>query len=278
MKIATQPNVKLVGQSGLDPEAFMEFLDEHGIEWPEFEAKYEEAAKIGEEALHDLIDDPSWIMELGGRTCYMSFGGKGRSHEDHIRHIIEVGHGSVLEHISFNFQIWNVSRSLTHELVRHRAGFAFSQLSQRYVGGENIDFVLPPSLAELFKTIGDPLYKKWVQHMENSLALYGELTDALAELYQDLPDKTERRKKARQAARSVLPNATETKILVSANARAVRHFIEMRANPAADLEIRQLAIEIYKIMADKFPLVVYGMELVKLVDGSDGVESKFKKV
>lgn len=184
---------------------------------------------------------------------------------------------SVLEHVQFNFEVWQISRSCSHEIIRHRAGFAYSQLSQRYVDSSSVRFIIPPGIQELQKS--NPLaYRKWLAHCEMSRQLYEQLTTDLAELYQDLPQATERRKKARQAARSVLPNATETKMLMSANGRAVRHFIEMRASAAADLEIRVLAVKMFKLMEKNFPLIVYGMSLVVLPDGTEAVESKFRKV
>ena len=184
---------------------------------------------------------------------------------------------SVLEHCNFNFAIWAVSRSLTHELVRHRVGFSYSQISQRYVDSSNTAFVVPPAIQELEKNKAT-VYQKWLDHMVASQDLYSELTEVLSEMYQDIDDKTEKRKKARQAARSVLPNATETKIFVTCNGRAVRHFIEMRANPAADLEIRMLAVDMFKIMEKEFPLIVYGMKVITLEDGTFGIESSHRKV
>jgi len=97
-------------------------------------------------------------------------------------------------------------------------------------------------------------------------------------MYGDIDSKLERRKKARQAARSVLPNATETKIVVSMNARAVRHLIELRANPAADVEIRALAVKVYRILQDKAPLFAHGLRVVNLDDGTECVESKHRRV
>lgn len=152
-----------------------------------------------------------------------------------------------------------------------------SQLSQRYVDSSNVKFIIPPAIQEL-KNTNPELYHKWKDFCLQSRDFYAELTEALSELYCDLSDKTEKRKKARQAARSVLPNATETKIFWTANGRAVRHIIETRANQAADLEIRNLAVKLFDIMQKEFPLICHGMRLVKLSDGTNGVESDFKKV
>jgi thymidylate synthase (FAD) len=270
MKLFTKPRVELVGRQVMDINGIVAFLQEHDLVWPELQKKLDSNMDLGDR-------DCEWLIEMAGRGCYMSFGGKGRSHEDHIRHLIEVQHGSVLEHANFNFHIWGVSRSLTHELVRHRAGMAYSQLSQRYVDSSDCAFVIPPAIQKL-QMIKPEVYLKWLTFIGQAQELYSELTEELGEMYSDIESKTEKRKKARQAARSVLPNATETKIFTSMNGRAVRHFIEMRANAAADLEIRMLAVDIFKIMEREFPLVVYGIELIKLSDGTEAVESKFRKV
>ncbi len=265
----TEPQVALVGHMVMNIEGVVEFLDKHNVEWPALRSKLSSMLDLGDR-------DCEWLVEMAGRTCYMSFSGKGRNHEEHVKHLIEVLHGSVLEHAQFNFEVWDISRSCSHEIVRHRAGFAYSQISQRYVDSSNVCFIVPPGIQVLSKTNPD-IYRDWVAHCERSRQLYEQLTIQLAELYKDLPDKTERRKKARQAARSVLPNATETKIFMSANGRAIRHFIEMRASAAADLEIRNLAMKIFRIMEVKFPLLTHGMKVVKLPDGTEAVESEFRK-
>src|SRR6185295_19115258 len=108
-----------------------------------------------------------------------------------------------------------VSRSLTHELVRHRAGFAYSQLSQRYVDESEASFVIPPAV------IGDEkLEAQWRDQIEQAQRAYVALVEQLMERYGWVADRVHRRKMSREAARAVLPNATETKIVVTANARA----------------------------------------------------------
>src|SRR5438874_3550342 len=95
-----------------------------------------------------------------------------------------------------------------------------------------------------------------------------QLTEKLQERFRDEPDKTLRRKLARQAARSVLPNATETKIFVTANARALRHFIELRGSRHAETEIRQLAVQVLRVMQKEAPHLFGDYELVPLPDGT----------
>lgn len=271
MKLVAKPRVELVGRQVFDIEGVLKFLEEHDLEWPEVQNKFNSNLDLGD-------TDSEFIVEMGARLCYMSFGKKqSRSHEDHIKHLIEVGHTSCLEHAKFNFCIWNVSRSLTHELVRSRIGVGYSQLSQRFVNSSDCMFVVPPAIQQL-KEFDNTTYQMWIAHMERSQKLYSLLADKLGEMYNDIKDKTEKRKKSLQAARSVLPNATETKIFVSLNGRSARHFIQLRANPAADLEIRQLAVEIYKIIHREWPILTYGLSLVTLPDETEGVESDFKRV
>lgn len=270
----TEPEVVLVGKPIMEIDGVIRFLEEHNYRWPEFQKKLESMVSLGD-------DDGEWLVEMAGRNCYQSWAKegekpKGRNHEEHVKHLIEVGHGAAIEHANFSFLIWNVSRSLTHELVRHRIA-SFSQLSQRYVDSSDVSFVVPPAIQELAK-IDPDAYRAWVEHCELSRQLYEELTTKMSNMYEDIESKLERRKKARQAARSVLPNATETKIFVTMNARAVRHLIELRANPSADVEIRSLAVKIYKILQDKAPLFAHGMEIVKLEDGTEGVSSAHRRV
>src|SRR6185295_7699504 len=104
-----------------------------------------------------------------------------------------------------------------------------------------------------------------IAHMHQA---YMKLVEGLTDKFKDEPDKTLRRKLARQAARSVLPNATETKICVTANARALRHFIEMRASRHAEVEIRKLAVQVLRIMQSEAPHIFGDYQLVALPDGT----------
>ena len=187
--------------------------------------------------------------------------------------LLQVGHGSVLEHAVWNFIFTGVSRSLTHELVRHRAGWGYSQLSQRYVDESDTDFVEPDLVAE------DPeLHEVWLSCMQECQAAYRKLADGLTARLESLEDKTLRRKIARQTARSVLPNATETKIFVTVNARALRHFIELRCNEHAESEIRKLAAEVCRIMQKEAPNLFGDYQLLDLPDGTQAARTEHRKV
>jgi thymidylate synthase (FAD) len=179
----------------------------------------------------------------------------------------------VLEHAAWNFIFAGVSRSLTHELVRHRAGWGYSQLSQRYVDESVAEYVEPDVIA------ADPeLHELWLATIRHTHEAYVKLAEGLQAKLQDEPDRTLRRKLARQAARSVLPNATETKIFATANARAIRHFIEMRGNRHAETEIRKLAVKLLLIMRKEAPNLFRDYELHTLADGTQEATTPYRKV
>jgi thymidylate synthase (FAD) len=148
-----------------------------------------------------------------------------------------------LEHANYSVLLEGVSRSLTHELVRHRAGFAYSQLSQRYVDESHAAFVVPPAV------IGDEkLEAMWKTQVESAQSTYVALVEQLMERYGWVADRVHRRKMAREAARAVLPNATETKIVVTGNARAWRTLLELRSSEGAEMEIRRLALATLRLL------------------------------
>ncbi|BCI52796.1 flavin-dependent thymidylate synthase [Mycolicibacterium litorale] len=215
-------------------------------------------------------DGGSALVEFAGRACYQSWSKpnpRTATNASYLRHIIDVGHLSVLEHASVSFYITGISRSCTHELIRHRH-FSYSQLSQRYVPEHDAQVVVPPGvegdaeLEELFTAAADA-----------SRAAYTELLAKLeAKLMGDEPREgraTLRRKQARQAARSVLPNATETRIVVTGNYRAWRHFVAMRASEHADVEIRRLAIACLRELVAVAPAVFADFEITALSDGTE---------
>jgi thymidylate synthase (FAD) len=256
--ILRDPKVYLVGRQTVDDAAVAEFLADHEVS--HWTTDTDEAGEM--------------LVEIAGRLCYLSFA-KPRpgGNKAYIGHILEVGHGSVLEHAVFNFIITGVSRSFTHELIRHRAGFGYSQLSQRFVDESDASFVEPDPIAE------DPeLHRIWVEAIEQSHAAYRRLAEGLNARFAGIEDRTLRRKKAREAARSVLPNATETKIFVTANARALRHFIEMRGDVAADAEIRKVALAVLKIVQAESPNLFGDYTLIDSPDGGQAVTTPHRKV
>src|SRR2546423_1385542 len=193
--------------------------------------------------------DGERLSEFAGRLCYMSQANPAkRPTREYLDNIKKQGHGSVLEHANYSLLLEGVSRSLTHELVRHRAGFAYSQLSQRYVDESNASFVVPPAIA------GEAaLEKAWLDEVEGAQKAYVSLVEQLMERYGWVADRVHRRKMSREAARAVLPNATETKIVVTGNARAWRTMLELRAGEGAEMEIRRLAITALRLLQREAP-------------------------
>lgn len=260
MQIIREPRVTLITRQ--------EFLYPEHIDW---ESDSEVAGEV--------------VAEFAGRMCYLSFGEDaglegghksipGRtSNEAYLGNILQVKHGSVLEHAVWTVLIEGVSRSLTHELIRHRAGFGFSQLSQRYVDESNIGFVVPPEIAEASRS-----YEIWTEACEQSLESYRALLEEMGNQVGDDGPATMRKKRARQAARAVLPNCAETKIVVTGNARAWRHFMEMRGAASADVEIRRLANAVLRIMRAEAAHIFGDMHTVPHADGTETVETLHSKV
>src|SRR6185437_9183042 len=150
-----------------------------------------------------------------------------------------------------------VSRALTHELVRHRH-LSFSQLSQRYVDESEVAFVLPPEIEE-----GSEAYEIFEQSCARANDEYRQLLERVEVQVKDEPSATLRRKRARQTARSVLPNAAETKIVVTGNARAWRHFLELRGSASAEAEIRLLALALLRVLREEAPNLFGDYQIVR---------------
>jgi thymidylate synthase (FAD) len=255
LRIVSEPRIYLVGRQVVDPATVERFLADHAVTW-------QTDTEVGAEAL----------AEMAGRVCYMSYGKGRKTNREFLEHIVEVGHGSVLEHGVWSFLITGVSRSFTHELIRHRH-FSYSQLSQRYVNESDSDFVEPDIIAS------DPaLHAVWCEAVDAARRAYDRLVEGLQQRYAEIPEATLRRKLARQAARSVLPNATETKIFVTANARALRHFIELRGSEHADIEIRKVAVAILRIVQQEAPAMFSDYTLVPLGGGDVATRTTHPKV
>src|SRR6266478_1872294 len=214
------------------------------------------------ENIHRFLtdEDTSWrrspdataaeeMVELGGRLCYMSFGENQspKTTREYIAQLILSGHESVLEHATWTILITGVSRAFSHQLVRYRIGFAFSQLSQQYHDETEARFVLPEFLE------GHPgAVEVWSELVDLSKSAYKAIQEQIDLSPQKLSTK-ENRRAVRSAARSVLPNATETKILLTANARAIRHFLEVRGNIPGDIEMLRVSALLLELMRAEAP-------------------------
>jgi thymidylate synthase (FAD) len=236
----------------------------------------------------EYLDDPTQLPEgaqlckVAGQVCYMSFGPKRTKNEQARRYFDNLkssGHGSVFEHANYSLLCYGISRSVTHELIRHRAGFGFSQLSQRYVSGRMLRFVERPE----YQT-DEALHAQFLKRIDGVTGEYAGLTERLLAMQQEgasilsAEARTDLRKKVQQSARSVLPNETEAPIVATANARAWRHFIEMRASAHAEIEIRELALRVFLCLRQADPILFDDYTLVELPDGTYAVKTEFEKV
>jgi thymidylate synthase (FAD) len=244
----------LVTRPAFDVDAFLAFLTDEGMTW-----QRSPEARDAEE-----------IVESAGRVCYLSFGAhqSPRSNAEYIAHLVQMGHENVLEHVSWGFVLTGVSRAFTHQLVRHRVGFAFSQLSQQYHDERDATFVQPTDLAKV-----PTARATWQNAVDMARQAYHEILESLAKLEtQSAPDKRkEIRRAIRSAARSVLPNATETKIFVTANARAFRHFFRVRGALLGDEEMRRVSAALLKPLKVEAPALFADYEIDALSDGSPTV-------
>ncbi len=236
----------------------------------------------------EYLDDPTslpdgaQLCKVAGQVCYMSFGRK-RTFNEHaeryFNNLKSSGHGSVFEHATFSLLLYGISRSVTHEMVRHRAGFGFSQLSQRYVSGRMLRFVERPEYQD-----DEDLHNQFLQRIERAASEYASLTNRLLEMQQagvsilSAEARTDLRKKVQQTARSVLPNETEAPIVVTGNTRAWRHVIEMRASPHAETEIRELALRIFLCLRLTDPVLFGDYTIEQLADGTYSVKTEYEKV
>ncbi len=193
-------------------------------------------------ALCQYTPDPELTVALAARLCYSPASIdelRDRLSDADIRKLLEkimsLGHQSVLEHASFTFGIDGISRVTSHQLVRHRIA-SFSQQSQRYVSHtKRFASVVPPSISK----------------SPESLALFERQMTALHQAYTDLVDAGI----PAEDARYILPNATETKIMVTMNARELLHFFSLRCCERAQWEIREMALEMLRLVKEVAPII-----------------------
>jgi thymidylate synthase (FAD) len=212
------------------------------------------------------------LAEFAGRACYQAWDKVNpatATNEGYLRHILEVGHLAVLEHASVTMYLTGLSRSLAHELTRHRH-FSYSQLSQRYLPPGDATFVEPTVIAA-----DAGLHQAFLAAADAALGAHRTLLDGMEKALDAVPNATLRRKQALQAANSVLPTATETRLVVTGNYRAWRHFIAMRASEHADVEIRRLALACLRELQRAAPNVFQDFRISTLSDGTEVAASPF---
>lgn len=282
-RLITEPSVIAIASNYMNADAVIEWAKEHELA---------DTAMDSESPLGALIDGAEGgteaeagdlLPEFAGRFCYRSMKA-GRNHKDYVRNILEQGHGSVLEHSYITFAISGVSRALTHELIRHRVGVSISQESQRYVRASDIRFVVPPLLLDVWgsRSVNCLEAEEWLQDQMNALASYEKWENYLKETVCNGEKPSHAMKKRiLEAARASLPNASETRLVWTANYRALRHIIELRGSEGADLEIRRLAGALFEQAEKIAPQFFADMDYAEETDKDLGVrriECSFHKV
>lgn len=207
--------------------------------------------------------DADKLIASAAKLCYSPVGvdeiGENLTPENtekFVKMLMNLSHSSPLEHASFTFAIEGVSRALTHQLVRHRIA-SYSQQSQRYVKLEDFQYIIPPAIDS------NPKAREiYIKAMEEDKKAYDELTNILMEekikkyLEEGIEEKKARQmaeKESIEDARYVFPNACETKIVVTMNLRTLIHFFELRCCNRAQWEIRNLAIEMLRLLKEVYP-------------------------
>lgn len=250
-----EPEVCLIGETRIIPDGFQRMLEVIGV--PHWKS--------------DGESDTEVVIETAGKLCYMSFDTSlnknltktgTRDNFDYIQEgLIATKHGSVLEHCVVNIAFLNVSRVLTHELVRHRAGAAYSQTSGRYVRTDELSFFMPTVFKENIELA--EIYDKAIAAQEDFLKQMSEASriDGM-KTKDDFPKK----KQLTSAFRRIVGNGVANNIMGSYNHRALRHLIEMRTSRHAEEEIRLVFNQVAAQVADRYPAIYADMNREK-VDG-----------
>src|SRR5271155_1650181 len=245
----TSPAVFLIARPSIDPEGMRGYLEDVGGEsW--LERRLAEAG--GEPSGGETL------VEFGGRACYRSWEPglnpnvtKVRTDQrEYFANILRSGHGSVLEHANYSFALRNVSRVFTHEIIRHRAGSAFSQESLRYVRLTDIGFRVPPAL--------EPVRDRALAIVEALEEFQHDAAAALGLDDEGVPFHI--KKEATSALRRLAPIGLSTDIIWTANLRTLRHVIEMRTDEGAEEELRSVFDELAALMLREAPNVFQDFE------------------
>lgn len=264
----TEPGVAVMGRTQYVGSGFHAYLA--GFPASERFEEYTQDDPAG-------LTDGARLAKTAGQLCYMSFGPKRTKNDEalrYLRHIIESKHGSVLEHVNVSLLFYGVSRSCTHELVRHRHA-GYSQVSQRYVGGPTLRFVERPEYQD------DPeLHARFCDRIDRTAEEYRVLTEKLLarDFGADLGTATERRKAVQQTARSALTNETETALVMTTNLRNWRYVLEQRGSVYAEPEIRALALRTYEVLNALEPMFFSDFSVVTDEWGVRSLVSMYPKV
>lgn len=259
------PKVYLIGHTKIDWDTLELYLKDTGNE--EFLDSIDQAHVDG-------CSNFEILCSFYAKLCYKSLRlgenknvTKIRDIKNNFQGVVDSGHGSVLEHINFNFVITGCSRVFTHELVRHRVGTAFSQTSGRYVALDEIDIVLPPELEEVYfdqppEIGGKQMKEKW--SVADDMRLLSDEISVRAGIWRDMLIKPGMsftdKKRLTSAMRRLAPNGQTNEIGFSVNLRSLRHILLMRTNRHAEWEIRYVFDQVYKIFKNRYPNLLYGLK------------------
>ena len=211
------------------------------------------------------------LVEFAGRACYEAWDKPNpatATNRGYIQHVLQVGHLALLEHSTVTVYLTGLSRAVATELVRHRH-LSFSQLSPRHLPER-------PAVVEPAAVAGDRvLHERFLAAADTALNTYAELLEGLEDRFADAPNAPLRRKQARQAARTVLPGALETHLVVTGNYRAWRHFVGMRGSESADPEIRAVALGCLRALQQVAGNVFDDFRISALADGTEVAASPY---
>ena len=240
-----EPKVYFVGYQVMDELEVERYLRDSGNE--EFLKSIEQARKEG-------LTDAEILCSMFAKLCYKSLTvghnqniSKVRDIEDNLRNCFDVGHGSVFEHVNFNFIVANCSRIFSHEQVRHRPGAAYSQNSGRYIRLDEIDMVFDPILNSI-RTLCEEKQKfdeEW----------YGRAVDAIG--LKNMKSFNQK-KKVTSALRRFAPNGQANEIAISLNLRSIRHIVMMRTSRHAEWEMRVIYEQVYFFLKDRYKTMFHG--------------------
>lgn len=251
-----EPGIAMISKPNVNLNAVAEFLK--GFDDKDFEEYLSDPTKIEMGAA---------LSKYAGQICYMAVGEKRTKNSEAERYfdnIFAQEHESILEHAYYVFQIWGVDRSFTHELVRHRVGVSYSQVSQRYVGPDTLRFVERPERQNL-TSFPDEIFAELHQEFEDEINEAANRFEARVEVlmqpkylekfgWDKIPAR-DRRKAVQQFARDFLPNCVEAPIVFGVNIRQLRHMLGLRGNRHADLPIREVSYRLFLCLAQMEPLL-----------------------
>lgn len=265
--IDVQPKVFLLAKTALSDEGVIEYLRSIGQEkWFDERCDFEIDEHGQRWRLGTKCSEGETLVEFGGKLCYRSWAPYDETNKqgtnpnvskvrddtkEYLGNILRQRHGSIFEHVSCTFLAANVSRVFTHELVRHRAGFAYSQESMRYVRLSEIPFWLPADARD--NPEGEAIIRETVGYLEG-------VQCRLMQAYRvDEQKDFGIKKRLTSFFRRLAPDGVATNIMFTGNLRAFRHVISLRTALAAEEEIRIVFSEIAETLAREYPLIFQDM-------------------